>query len=149
MPGDCQLVPVVIRLVGTLDRNAQVVGLFFGELGQIHSQLADVQAGVDAGWWTLWTALAGANLVHDVGYVDSGLTCSYEMIVICDEAIGFVRRLLEGMEVSPETLALDVIDKVGLFVLMGLGLNIVVAMPACSTWATWPFTPSAHTPWPC
>lgn len=85
----------------------------WGFAGCTDSKLADVQAGVDAGWWTLWTALAGANLVHDVGYVDSGLTCSYEMIVICDEAIGFVRRLLEGMEVSPETLALDVIDKVG------------------------------------
>jgi trimethylamine--corrinoid protein Co-methyltransferase len=41
------------------------------------------------------------------------MTCSYEMIVICDEVIGFARRLLGGIEISPETLALDVIDKVG------------------------------------
>jgi trimethylamine--corrinoid protein Co-methyltransferase len=57
--------------------------------------------------------LSGANLVHDIGYLESGLTCSYEMIVICDEIISFVRRLLGGIAVTPETLALDVVDEVG------------------------------------
>jgi trimethylamine--corrinoid protein Co-methyltransferase len=57
--------------------------------------------------------LSGANLVHDVGYIESGLTCSYEMIVTGNEIIGFVRRLLRGIELSPETIALDVIDEVG------------------------------------
>jgi trimethylamine--corrinoid protein Co-methyltransferase len=55
----------------------------------------------------------GANLVHDVGYVESGLTCSYEMIVLGDEMIGMVRRLLEGIQITPETLALDAIQNVG------------------------------------
>ena len=41
------------------------------------------------------------------------MTCSSEMIVICDEIIGFVRRLVGGIEITPETLALDVIDEVG------------------------------------
>ena len=63
--------------------------------------------------WILWTALSGANLVHDVGYIESGLTCSYEMMVINDETISFVRRLLAGIKLSPETLALHVIDAVG------------------------------------
>jgi trimethylamine--corrinoid protein Co-methyltransferase len=35
------------------------------------------------------------------------------MMVVCDEMIGFVRRLMNGIEITPETLALDVIDKVG------------------------------------
>jgi trimethylamine--corrinoid protein Co-methyltransferase len=35
------------------------------------------------------------------------------MIVICDEIIGAVRRLLGGIELTPETLALEVIDEVG------------------------------------
>ncbi len=41
------------------------------------------------------------------------MTCSYEMIVMCDEIIGFVRRLMGGIELGPETLALDTIDEVG------------------------------------
>jgi trimethylamine--corrinoid protein Co-methyltransferase len=85
----------------------------WGFAGCSDSKRADMQAGIDSAMWILWTALCGANLVHDVGYVESGMTCSYEMIVVCDEVIGFVRRLLGGFEISPETLALDAIDEVG------------------------------------
>jgi trimethylamine--corrinoid protein Co-methyltransferase len=85
----------------------------WGFAGCSDSNTSDMQAGVDSAMWILWTAISGANLVHDVGYVESGMTCSYEMIVICDEVIGFARRLLSGFEISPETLALDVIDAVG------------------------------------
>jgi trimethylamine--corrinoid protein Co-methyltransferase len=85
----------------------------WGFSGCSDAKLPDIQAGVDSSLWILWTALSGANLVHDIGYLESGMTCSYEMIVICDEIIGFVRHLLGGFELTPETLALDVIDDVG------------------------------------
>jgi trimethylamine--corrinoid protein Co-methyltransferase len=85
----------------------------WGFSGCSDSKLPDMQAGIESALWILWTALSGANLVHDVGYIESGLTCSCEMIVICDEIIGFVRRLMRGVELSPESLALDVIDEVG------------------------------------
>ena len=38
-------------------------------------------------------AMHGANLVHDVGYVESGLTGSYEMIVLTDELIAMADLL--------------------------------------------------------
>ncbi len=85
----------------------------WGFSGCTDSKVPDVQAGADSALWILWTALSGANLVHDIGYVESGMTCSPEMIVLCDEIIGFVRRLTGGVEVSAETLALDTIDEVG------------------------------------
>jgi trimethylamine--corrinoid protein Co-methyltransferase len=85
----------------------------WGFAGCSDAKLPDIQAGVESSLWILWTALSGANLVHDIGYLESGMTCSYEMIVICDEIIGFVRRLLGGFELTPEALALDVIDEVG------------------------------------
>jgi trimethylamine---corrinoid protein Co-methyltransferase len=85
----------------------------WGFAGCSDSKLPDIQAGIESALWILWAALSGANLVHDVGYIESGLTCSYEMIVIGDEIISFVRRLLGGMRITPETLALDVIDAVG------------------------------------
>ena len=43
----------------------------------------------------------------------------------------------------------DVLDTVGLFILMGLGLNIVWGLPVCSIWDTWPFLPSELTRWVC
>ena len=85
----------------------------WGFSGCSDSKLPDTQAGIESALWILWTALSGANLVHDVGYIESGLTCSYEMIVINDEVIGFVRRLLDGIRITPETLALDTIHEVG------------------------------------
>jgi trimethylamine--corrinoid protein Co-methyltransferase len=85
----------------------------WGFAGCSDSKLADMQAGIESSLWILWMALSGANLVHDTGYIESGLTASCEMMVVCDEMIGFVRRLMNGIEITPETLALDVIDKVG------------------------------------
>jgi len=85
----------------------------WGFSGCSDSKLPDIQAGIESSLWILWTAMSGNNLVHDIGYVESGMTCSYEMIVICDETIGAVRRLLGGIELTSETLPLDVIDEVG------------------------------------
>lgn len=85
----------------------------WGFVGCSESKLPDIQAGIESALWILWTALSGANLVHDTGYIESGLTASCEMMVVCDEIIGFVRRLMHGIDITPETLALDVIDQVG------------------------------------
>ncbi len=84
----------------------------WGFSGCSDSKLPDIQAGIDSALWILWTALSGANLVHDLGYIESGLTGSFEMVVVAEEIIGFVRRLMSGVEVSPATLALEVIDQV-------------------------------------
>jgi trimethylamine--corrinoid protein Co-methyltransferase len=81
--------------------------------GVSDSKLPDIQASAESTLSTLWSVMAGANLVHDVGYIESGLTCSYEMIVINDEIISQVKRLLQGIQITPETLALEVIDEVG------------------------------------
>jgi len=57
--------------------------------------------------------LSGGNLIHDVGYMESGLTCSYEMIVLTDELVGNDSQPNKGIEVSPATLLVEEIDKVG------------------------------------
>jgi trimethylamine--corrinoid protein Co-methyltransferase len=55
----------------------------------------------------------GSNLNHDVGYLDFGLTGSLEEIVMVAEFIARDRCLLADLEVSPDTLAVDVLVKVG------------------------------------
>jgi trimethylamine--corrinoid protein Co-methyltransferase len=57
--------------------------------------------------------LTGANLIHDVGYVESGLTGSYEMIVLTDELVAMADQLIKGIEVDDDTMMLDEIDRVG------------------------------------
>ena len=85
----------------------------WGFAGCSDSKLPDLQAGIESALYIMCMALSGANLIHDIGYIESGLTASHEMMVVCDETISFVRRLMQGIKLTPETLALDVIDKVG------------------------------------
>jgi trimethylamine--corrinoid protein Co-methyltransferase len=61
----------------------------------------------------LMARLSGANLVHDVGYIESGLTTSFEMIVLTDELVVLADNMMKGIQVMDETLMLDEIDRVG------------------------------------
>lgn len=85
----------------------------FGLTGCSDSKLPDEQAAAEAAFSILLETLAGAQLAHDVGYLDSGMTDSIEQVVICDELIAYTRHFMKGLEVTDETLALDVIDAIG------------------------------------
>jgi len=73
----------------------------------------DQQASLESALWILLSSLSGGNLVHDVGYINNGLTTSFEQLVVANEVIGMVRRITGGLPVNEETLALDLIDTVG------------------------------------
>ncbi len=85
----------------------------FGLAGCSDSKLPDEQAAAEAALSLIAETMGGAQMAHDVGYLEGGRTNSVEQIVICDELIGYVKRLLAPMEVNDETLALDVIDQLG------------------------------------
>jgi len=85
----------------------------WGYAGTSDSQIPDGQATLEAGLMTFLAAMAGANLNHDVGYLDFGRTGSLEMVVIMDETIDQIRRMLRGIPTDDDSLALDVIDTVG------------------------------------
>jgi trimethylamine--corrinoid protein Co-methyltransferase len=81
--------------------------------GTSDSQCVDAQAGIDAAQVTLLSLQAGSNLNHDIGYLDFGLTCAPELVVIVDEVIAMDRRALAGIPVDEETLAVEVIAAAG------------------------------------
>jgi len=85
----------------------------FGEGGVSDAKLFDQQAALEVAITLMLVGLAGTNLIHDVGYLESGLTASYEAIVLANEVIGEIKRFLRGVEVTEETLAVDVINRVG------------------------------------
>ena len=85
----------------------------FSTAGCSDSKVLDQQAAIEATLSITVAALSGANLIHDVGYLESGLLGSFDMLVTSDEVIGMARRLLRGIGVTPETLAVDVIERVG------------------------------------
>jgi len=85
----------------------------FGTGGATDSKLVDAQAGAEYAHSLLVAALAGTNLIHDVGYLESGITGSLESIVLGAEQIRWVRQFMAGVTVDQETLALEAIDEVG------------------------------------
>jgi trimethylamine--corrinoid protein Co-methyltransferase len=80
--------------------------------GATDSKVVDAQAGIEITFSILANFLARATLVHDVGYIEYGSTSSMEALVIADEVIRQTRFLVEGVEVSPRTLALDATARV-------------------------------------
>jgi trimethylamine--corrinoid protein Co-methyltransferase len=85
----------------------------FSFAGCSDAKVFDQQAAIEGALWMLVTALGGGNLIHDVGYVESGMTASYQQLVAMNEVAGLVKRFMRGVEISEETIALDVIDQVG------------------------------------
>ena len=85
----------------------------FSLAGASDSNLYDQQASLESAVWILLSSLCGGNLVHDVGYINNGLTASLQQLVVSNEVIGMVRRIYRGIDVNEETLALDLIDEVG------------------------------------
>lgn len=85
----------------------------WGTAGCSDSKVPDEQAAIEATFSSLVNALAGLNLVHDPGFIESALVGSFEMVVMVNEIAGMIRRLMRGIPVNEETLARDVIREVG------------------------------------
>jgi trimethylamine--corrinoid protein Co-methyltransferase len=85
----------------------------WGYAGCTDSKIMDGQAALESLLSVVMAKFCGSNLVHDVGYLESGLTCSFEMIVLADELIALTDNMMKGIDISDETLMLDEIDEVG------------------------------------
>ena len=85
----------------------------FGNAGMSDSCAMDEQAAMDAATSVLIALLAGTNLTHDVGYLEAGMTTSPEMVVLTAEVVSMMRRFQQGVELDAESLALEVIHRVG------------------------------------
>lgn len=93
---------------------ARYLGLpFMGTAGASESKSMDIQAAIECTLQVLLSGLSSTTLVHDAGFLDCADIGSLEMLVVTDEIIAMARRVLRGIEVTDETLMLDLIDEVG------------------------------------
>jgi len=79
-----------------------------------NSKVPDAQAGWEK-MMQLWPIVLGGchYVLHGAGWLDGGLTASFEAMVLDAEMLGMLPRFFAGVPVSDETLALDVIAHVG------------------------------------
>ncbi len=87
----------------------------FGLAGCSDSKIPDEQAAAEAAFSIILETLAGAQMAHDVGYLEGGMCNSIEQLVMCDEMIGYTKQFMKGLEINDETLGLDIIDEIGPF----------------------------------
>ncbi len=86
----------------------------YATAGMSDSKTLDAQAGVESAMTSLLVALAGGNFIHDAaGLLEFCLCASLEKCVMDDEILGMVKRALQGVKITPETLAFDLLKQVG------------------------------------
>ena len=79
--------------------------------GASDSKVLDEQAILEV-TFTLYTAmLSGGNMVHDMGYLESGLTGSLELLTMCDEVVSLIKGATQPIVIDEETLALELIHE--------------------------------------
>jgi trimethylamine--corrinoid protein Co-methyltransferase len=85
----------------------------FSLAGGSDAKLVDQQASLEAVLTLAVAALAGGNIVHDLGYLESGLSGSLTQLAICDEIVSWLKTVRQEVEINEETLALELIEEIG------------------------------------
>ena len=82
--------------------------------GMTDAKIPDQQAGYEKMLTLLLTALSGASFIHHaVGMLENMNIVSYEQMVLDNDIVQMVKRVLRGVETSPAHLAVDAIQRVG------------------------------------
>jgi len=82
--------------------------------GLTDSKLPDAQSGLEKGTSLLMGALAGANVFGHLGISGADQGASLEQLVIDNEMMSALRRVLRGLTISEDTLAMEAICRVGI-----------------------------------
>jgi len=94
---------------------AQYFGIpLYSTAGTSDAKDVNIQAAYESAISNLLVAMSGANYIHDAaGLTEFDLTVSYEKLVMDDEILGMCQRVLRGIEVSDDTLAMELMIEKG------------------------------------
>ncbi len=79
--------------------------------GCTDSHQFDAQAAAEAGANLAVAAMAKTSFVHNLGFLSGGRTGSLEMLMLCDEMVGWTSKMANGLTVDAESLAVEVIER--------------------------------------
>ncbi len=94
------------------------MGRFYGfpvyiNVGLTDAKIPDVQAGIEKGSSMMLGALAGADTFGHAGICGTDHGASLLWLAIDDELMAYVKRVVRGFDVNEDTIATEVINKVG------------------------------------
>ncbi len=79
-------------------------------VGLTDSKIPDAQAGLEAGITLACGAMAGADIFGHLGISGVDQATSLPMLIMQHEIIGYVERILQGVEVTGEKLGIEIIE---------------------------------------
>ncbi len=83
-------------------------------VGTTDSKVPDAQAAHESATTAMLASLAGGNYIHEAfGMLDGALIASYAQYIIDNDIVGSCLRTLRGIDINPETLAYEVIERIG------------------------------------
>jgi trimethylamine--corrinoid protein Co-methyltransferase len=102
-----------------LAARVQLISEFYGCPSGVHGLKTNacvpgIQSGLEKAMTTYVPVMAGAIGIGVVGHLENAVTYSPLQLVIDNEIARYMRRAIRGIEVSDETLAVDVIEEVGI-----------------------------------
>ena len=86
----------------------------YGSGGMTDSKIPDVQAGYEKMATLILAAMGGCNYIHHaIAMLTNMNAASLEQAVLDDEMVGMAMRVLRGVDVTDDSLAIEAIDRVG------------------------------------
>lgn len=85
----------------------------FGSSGCGASKQIDYQLGYEKSIATVLTAISGASIINYLGGLTGELSYHPALSVLDNDVAGMIGRFIEGVDVTDETLVIDLIEKVG------------------------------------
>ena len=106
--------PEYIRAAQISGQLARHYGLPFRSSNVNASNIADAQSGYES-TMALWGAISGGCnfLMHGAGWMEGGLSASFEKFVIDADLLQMMSVYMDGIEISEASLALDAVRDVG------------------------------------
>ena len=81
--------------------------------GCTDAKILDGQATAEAALSLYVATSAGSNLIHDVGYMEMGMTACLELLVMADELISGFKKMFAEIPMDDQSFGLDIINRVG------------------------------------
>ena len=104
----------IIESLAMSDIGRELYGMpTWGTAGCTSSKLPDEQAVLEGTMYITTCGFNGPNVVHDVGYTTFGLSVSMELVVMMNDAIGRVRRMMDCVDTSDKYLCMDDLKEIG------------------------------------
>ena len=85
----------------------------YGMSGVSDSCVNDIQSAMECTFSVVISALSGMSIIHDNGYTGNGMIGNLETLIMDNEIIAMAKQYMRGIEVSDETIPVDLIEEVG------------------------------------